>query len=604
MKRAVLYLRVSTPGQVQTDYDPEGISIPAQRKACERRAMQLDVEIVDEYVEPGRSATTIEKRPVFQAMMERLKTRRDVDYVIVYNLSRLNRNRVDDAKVLVALRACGVTLISAQENIDETPAGQLMHGILAAFNEYRSTADGADIRYKMGQKVKNGGSVGPAKLGYLNVRDKVEGREIRTIAIDPDRAPLVRMAFELFATGEFTVVQLAEEMGRRGLTTRATLNKPEKPISRSKLAVILRDRYYLGLVNYQGEEYPGRHEPIVDQDLFDRVQTVMDSHSGATVRQRVHNHYLKGSLWCGKCHERGIDSRLIVQSTTNRHGSTYLYFFCRGRQQGICDANFQQIADVEGAVLAHYQTITLPSSITDKVERRLTEALADEERATRLMAEHLRAELATLDRQEENLLDLAAGGDVPHDKIRERIARINARRAELTETSLTTGANLARGAEVIRGALKLLGRADELYRQADDVSRRMLNLAIFKKLYVYDNVVTGDVLAGPFNELAFRRPRATVSRRANSRGARARSQRPAVVYLRPTEKAALLERALSSQGSSKAALVDQPGIEPGSVKPASGLLRAQPRWCVLGYLASCGTTRNTAQSRKMFRTPS
>ena len=53
-------------------------------------------------------------------------------------LSRLNRNRADDAQVLMLMRSLRVTLASAQENIDETPAGQLMHGILAAFNEYRS----------------------------------------------------------------------------------------------------------------------------------------------------------------------------------------------------------------------------------------------------------------------------------------------------------------------------------------------------------------------------------------------------------------------------------------------------------------------------------
>ena len=124
LARAVLYLRVSTPSQVRTDYDPEGISIPAQRKSCERRAAQMgNVLVVDEYVEPGRSGTSMDKRPAFQAMLERIKARRDVDYVIVYKLSRLNRNRVDDAFVLMQLRKYKATLVSATESIDETPVG-------------------------------------------------------------------------------------------------------------------------------------------------------------------------------------------------------------------------------------------------------------------------------------------------------------------------------------------------------------------------------------------------------------------------------------------------------------------------------------------------
>jgi Resolvase, N terminal domain len=77
VKTAVLYLRVSTASQVQTDYDPEGISIPAQRGACQRKAEQMGATVIGESVEPGRSATTIEKRPVFQDMLARIKRDRD-----------------------------------------------------------------------------------------------------------------------------------------------------------------------------------------------------------------------------------------------------------------------------------------------------------------------------------------------------------------------------------------------------------------------------------------------------------------------------------------------------------------------------------------------
>jgi DNA invertase Pin-like site-specific DNA recombinase len=75
----VLYLRISTASQVQTDYNPEGISIPAQRVACQRKADQMGLTVVGEYVEPGRSATTITKRPVFQEMVARIKQDGDVD---------------------------------------------------------------------------------------------------------------------------------------------------------------------------------------------------------------------------------------------------------------------------------------------------------------------------------------------------------------------------------------------------------------------------------------------------------------------------------------------------------------------------------------------
>ena len=144
-KRAVLHLRVSTPSQVKTDYDPEGISLPAQRHACQRKAEQLGLDVVEKYVEPGVTATSMEKRVAFQAMLERIRTCRDVDWVVVYKLSRMNRNWEEAAYIVGTLRRAKVNLVSATENIDETPAGRLTLGILSAINEFRSAEDGADI---------------------------------------------------------------------------------------------------------------------------------------------------------------------------------------------------------------------------------------------------------------------------------------------------------------------------------------------------------------------------------------------------------------------------------------------------------------------------
>lgn len=122
--RAVVYLRVSSTGQVNTDYDPEGNSIPAQRVACLRKAEQLGLTVVDEYVEPGKSATEMTKRAAFQQMLARVKQARDVDYVIGYKLSRMARNRYVDAIVMADLRKRGVTLISATESVDDSPVGR------------------------------------------------------------------------------------------------------------------------------------------------------------------------------------------------------------------------------------------------------------------------------------------------------------------------------------------------------------------------------------------------------------------------------------------------------------------------------------------------
>jgi site-specific DNA recombinase len=564
VKTAVLYLRVSTTSQVQTDYDPEGISIPAQRLACQRKAEQMGLTVVGEYVEPGRSATTIAKRPVFQQMLTRIKQDRDVDYVIVYNLSRLNRNRVDDAQVLMLMRSLKVTLISAQENIDETPAGQLMHGILAAFNEYRSNADGADISYKMGQKAKNGGTLGRAKLGYLNVRDQVDGHEIRTVAVDPERAPFVQLAFELAATGDYTMERLADVLTERGLRMRSQANRPAGPISAKYLARVLRDRYYLGFVSYNGEEYVGRHEPLVTTELFARVQAFLDERlPKAGERQRRHHHYLKGSLWCGRCHDRGFESRLVLTKVKG-HGGEYWYFFCSARQNHACDAPYIRIEDAESGVLRHYASLRLPDGFAARVREVLAATLADEERSTQLVHEHLTKRLTELDAKEENLLDLVEDGGAIAAKVRTRLVAIGEERARVKAELTAQGPLLEAGAALITAALELLDNPQELYRQTTDPVRRQLNQVFYDKLYLDTAEVTDDRLAKPFDDFLYQR---SFDRR------RAIHTRPH--HRIPTKSgatwdaaggisagAALLDRIARGEGSSKATMVELRGLEP------------------------------------------
>ena len=530
--------------------------------ACQRKAEQMGLAVVGEYVEPGRSATTIAKRPVFQEMLARMKRDRDADYVIVYNLSRLNRNRVDDANVLMLMRSMKVTLISAQENIDETPAGQLMHGILAAFNEYRSNADGADIRYKMGQKAKNGGTLTRAKIGYRNVRERIDGHEIRTVAVDEESAPYIRLAFELAATGDYTMTRLADVLTERGLQMRPQANRPAGPISAKYLTRVLRDRYYLGLVTYDGEEYPGRHEALVTAELFGRVQAVLDGRLAKTgERQRVHHHYLKSTLWCGRCHDQGRESRLLL-TRAKGHGGEYWYFFCKARQDRACDAPYIRAEDAEASVLRHYATLRLPDDFAARVREVLAATLGDEERSSWLMHDHLVKTLGDLDAKEENLLDLVEAGGTVAAKVRARLVAIGDERARLKAELEAQGPVLEAGAALIRAALDLLDDPQELYRQTTDPVRRQLNQVFFDKLYLDDDQVTDGLLAEPFDGFLYDRPmrRRVVHTRSHRTGTTNGVRKDAAGGM--SASAALLKRLALGQGSSRATMVELRGIEP------------------------------------------
>ena len=229
MKRAVIYLRVSTSAQAKRNREPEGYSIPAQREACMRKAASLDAEVVSEYVDRGESAKTAD-RPELRALMERVKHERDLDYVIVHKVDRLARNRYEDATISYTLKAAGIELVSVTENIDDTPFGRFMHVIVAANAEFYSANLTAEARKGLVQKAKTGGTPTRAPIGYLNVRKLIEGREIRTVEIDPERAPHVQWGFTAYATGAYT---LQDALTDRGLLTRPTRAHPNRCRARS-----------------------------------------------------------------------------------------------------------------------------------------------------------------------------------------------------------------------------------------------------------------------------------------------------------------------------------------------------------------------------------
>lgn len=167
----------------------------------------------------------------------------------------------------------------------------------------------------------------------------------------------------------------------------ATARRPARPISRGQLADVLRDRYYLGCVEYEGIEYPGRHEALITPELFQRVQTVLDSHSGAGTRTRTHNHYLKGVVWCARCERRFVVTRAMG------NGGEYFYFFCMGRRDGLCDQPYLDAGAVGHAVLDHYATVSFPQAFKSAVRARLDEALAHDLGSTQEVRQRLEARL-------------------------------------------------------------------------------------------------------------------------------------------------------------------------------------------------------------------
>jgi hypothetical protein len=221
-------------------------------------------------------------------------------------------------------------------------------------------------------------------------------------------------------------------------------------------------------------------------------------------RQRKHHHYLKSALWCDRCHDCGIESRLIL-SRGHGNGGEYWYFVCHQRLHHECDAPYVRVEDAEEGVLRHYSTLRLPEGLAKTFRETLASTLADEELSARFVHQKLTTTLRELDAKEERLLDLAEGGGLGAAKVRVRLGAIAEERVRLRGELALQRPRLEAGAALIQAALDLLDDPEKLYGRVSNPVRRLPNVAFFEKLYIEDDKIRNEVLREPFDALLYRR---------------------------------------------------------------------------------------------------
>ncbi|WP_373889779.1 recombinase family protein [Microbacterium sp. ASV81] len=472
------------------DIDEDGNSIATQREWTLRKNQVLGASIGPEFVEPGQSAQTISKRPVFKEMMQYVTDHPEVKYVIIYMRSRVFRNFIDAAITKRYLEERDVKLISAKEEFGEGYMGDAMEAITDVVNELQVRMSGEDIKVKLAHKVENGGSVGRAKLGYLNVREDFDGRLVNTIAVDPVRAPLIIWAFEQYATGEYSVAQLAAALEDQGLLTRASRKFRPKPLSANALGVILGDPYYTGVIRYKGKLYPGRHQPLISKELYLKVKEILASRHRKGDRDRVHFHYLKGLVYCETCRAQGRESRLVYSQSTG-NGGTYEYFTCSAKLRGECPMPGIRAEELEDAVMRSIRTERIPEKDLELINRGITDVVEDLQATERQTRDALKTQLARLSDQEARLIDALADGDLPVPQLREKLQQITLQKGAIEERLARTNETLRHGAERAGAAIELVRDPGALYAALPETSRRELIQALFRRLYA--NVTDKDI---------------------------------------------------------------------------------------------------------------
>lgn len=481
--RVLTYLRVSS--QEQT----EGYSLSAQRQALVRYIAERDWTLVDEFQDRGASARSAD-RPQLQELLNQIREDPSIDVLLVHKYDRLCRNMEDYVAISVLLRQYKVQLISATEAVEQNANGELIENLLMVLAQHYSRNLSYEVKKGMRQKVEEGGWANLAPLGYKNVRlESGTRRGDARIVPDEVQAPLVRQAFELYATGQWPLHLLVQEMHRRGLR-----NKKGGLVGRAKMATVLKARVYIGWVAYDGIEYKGIHEPIVSRELFEKVQEVIATHNRAGERQRRHTHHLRGSVFCGECGAR--------LSTMQAKGK-WTYFFCLGshNRRTECSQPYTPADRLEKTIEDIYKRLVLPADICEEIRHELEKEIVRRESDRGQAAKAWSKRLKELVAERERLLKAYLADAMPLDLFKKEQERIDRETGEAEAHLMKTGLKLDAAREAIEISLRLLENCGRAYARAKPLNRKRWNRTVFKAIYVTDRRISKIEFNEPFGTL-------------------------------------------------------------------------------------------------------
>ena len=332
-KKCVIYIRVSTEMQV------DGYSLDGQKTILTDYYEREKMIIKGIYEDAGKSGRSIEGRPAFRQMLSDIEDGLEIDYVLVYKLSRFGRNALDILNSLDFIQSYGVNLISVTDCIDSSQtSGKLLISVLSAVSEIEreniieQTMNGR--REKARQGLWNGGF---APYGYSLVNKK--------LVINEEEALAIKMIFDIYANTEKGSGGVAKELNDKGIKKNKRKTGKLEIWTANTVCEILDNPVYVGMIAFgrrikekvkgtkdtyhivNAKDYilvEGQHEPLISKEQWEIVNEKRKKNTHRYDLTEESKYYvLSGILYCPLC-----DRPMNINKTRNTSGQNHHYYCC------------------------------------------------------------------------------------------------------------------------------------------------------------------------------------------------------------------------------------------------------------------------------------
>ena len=437
-ERVAMYLRVSTSRQAEND-----LSIPDQRRQAEAYCAAKDWSVVEEYVEPGASATG-DKRPSFQRLIDDACSKdRPFEIVVVHSFSRFFRDAFKLEFYVRKLAKHGVRLASITQETGDDPTSNMYRQMMALFDEYQSKENAKHTLRAMQENARQGfwnGARPP--IGYCVIDAEQRGAKTKKrLDIDLKESEIVRLIFNLYRvgdgrTGPIGIKSIVNYLNARGFRQRTGTKFTTKTIHE-----ILRRTTYVGRHFFnQRDSRTGKPKPkdewieiavpaIVEREIFDEVQTALGKRSPTKTPPRIVNSpvLLTGLAKCATC-GGGMTLR-------TGKGGRYRYYTCATCQRKgktACKGRSVPMATLDDLVIDHLSKQLFEHGRLSALLKELSTRAANTNGKTRDEIKGLQSELKEVEQRIHRLYDAIESGLIgDSDSFRNRLSTLEQQREEI-----------------------------------------------------------------------------------------------------------------------------------------------------------------------------
>lgn len=465
MKRAVLYIRVSTDEQAD-----KGFSLASQEEHLLRYCSINNIEAVCIFRE-DHSAKTF-NRPEFKKMINFCKRNKgNIDLLLFVKWDRFSRNTKESYQVIHEFQRINIEPQAIEQPLDlSVPESKLMLAIYLASPEVENDRRSLNVFQGMRRAKKEGRYMGTAPIGFRNSRDERN----RPIIVHTDYAPLVKLAFEEMATGNFSQEEVRLRMRQRGLNC-----------SRNGFHVMIRNSVYAGILfipSYKGEEQhyvKGKFEPIINEHLFFKVQEVIKGRRPVnTMKTTFRDEFpLRGVLECPRC-----GKPLTGSSALSKSKRKYYYYHCTKGCKEI-----QSTEKIHKAVKNYLKSIVVKKEIIILYEKILKGYFGqnDKDRIEKVntLQKKIDKNKVRLDTAMQMMLD----GEIESADYRSIKTKLEENNSNFLREKASLELDNLDYSVLIKNSFNLLKNLDVFYDEANiEMKQRLLSL-IFRERLIYKN---------------------------------------------------------------------------------------------------------------------